>query len=529
MTGQTPALPPKLDLNKQRAVQIAKLRSGSASKATGKSKLSNIGDFVEKGNEIFQRAQTAAFSVTGLMQNFIQGVTALYKFDWASTDEKLNKQIEESLKQLAIMSAGSFGQMLGWAVCGGLGGQVLTKFDSAMAATLCRTYKFKNADPSKKLSETATEELNEEMLEEMAGAYAALLMQAHKVSQQIAFTKLFMGVRSLMKMSGLADKLFGSEFAKKWGESELPPITMAGFVEEQIKKIPDETVKRMVEQGLENFLESCQEALMLTASGMDSWIAYQKAAANNNVLGKQRKVKVIFVSQDNQAKESVVITGGEEILKPAIAQTIAQHQLIGNRSVGTVITRPVNEGSHSRLPRDIELRIEFSSFKSPYGNTGKAAAKAAYKIACSRSKLDWNLIKQAAGGSNGYMYGPCRVTWFVSDGGQYPVFGASKSECEQRLEAFLALSNLEMISATSGEEEEGGRRKKANGNMKERVRVYPHWVTVTWFKRTTSITEGRQFLNRDSRGELRSKKIALWHDKQPKDWEILLAEMTGSQ
>ena len=366
----------------------------------------------------------------------------------------------------------------------------------------------------------------------MSAAYANLLIGAHRLSNQIAFKYMFSGARSFLINSGLAGRLFGQEFASKWGKESMPPLSMAKFVEEKIERIPDQTIRQMVENGLEEFLDSCQEALMITASGMDSWLAYQRSAGNS-ALGTQKKLKITYVTQDadrsdSSQAESMVLTGHSEILKSLIPQTIAQHKAIESRNVGTVIATPVEESSQRRLPRAIECIVEFSSFKTPYGNQGRPVARASYKFGIKRSKLDWEMIKKAAGGSNGYMYGPIHVTYHLTDGGQYRIYGQSESEADSIAEAFLALGEMEYTHRSNGEERSGGRRSRTNKNIKERVRIYPQWVTVCWFKKSSLLAEGRQYLNRKDRGLIETRKIALWHEKKPQQWDEMIAAISAS-
>lgn len=141
-----------------------------------------------------------------------------------------------------------------------------------------------------------------------------------------------------------------------------------------------------------------------------------------------------------------------------------------------------------------------------------------------RSKMDYELIKLAMGGKNGYLWGRFWGTAQMSCGGRIRVFAGSENEAEQRLEALAALSDSEILGVLTGEEKPRNFRARNHNAYKDTTRVYPNYVCV--------INTEKLFLDeRKGRTQLdgrfdkkKSKKLTLWEDTKMSWFDAAMTE-----
>ena len=137
-------------------------------------------------------------------------------------------------------------------------------------------------------------------------------------------------------------------------------------------------------------------------------------------------------------------------------------------------------------PQPLKIKILYYNVPSPPFEISKNNVNSK-RVTCnvpfmSRTKIDWEAIKTACGGKNGYSWGRFLCTAnLVDDGGnirQLKVYGGSKSEAEQRLRALQLLTDSKIVTLNSTEEEKEGRRATDKGLYKETTQVYPAYFTV---------------------------------------------------
>jgi len=222
--------------------------------------------------------------------------------------------------------------------------------------------------------------------------------------------------------------------------------------------------------------------------------------------------------------ERIVLRGRSELLKPVITELLAMHQLIDNRDVGQIIGRVVASDEKIRAkPMPLMMTIQWSSIAEPPFN--KAKTEASYDIPdVKRSALDWEKIKQVAGGANGYMWGRFRATAQLSNQRQMQVYGATGEEAEERLLAMATLSEATIETLTTAEEKKVGRRAKHKKLYKETTRVYPAYV---------SFLHQEKLLGENDAGVATLQgiyaksdaKLPLWTSTKPYDFEARIQEM----
>lgn len=221
----------------------------------------------------------------------------------------------------------------------------------------------------------------------------------------------------------------------------------------------------------------------------------------------------------------IILKGRTELLKSAITQVLALHQLIAEREIGQFVGYPLED--HVRKKQaPLNLDIIWHSVPHPpwrARSTKDRFVTAAYSIPdIKRSMLDWEKIKLAAGGKNGYNWGRFKVIANLSNGGQMTIYGGSEAEAEERLNELLKLSNAEIVTLNGGEEKKVGRRAADKKLYKPTTRVYPAYFTVS--NRDKVVTESN-LSTLEGDYKMTEGRINLWTEEAPANLTEILNEV----
>lgn len=438
------------------------------------------------------------FSFTALWGTIVSTAQFIWNFNWAATDAQLDQQIQGRYNAIGAILGGTLGNAVGWLACGLAPGATIFAFNPAMGAYVLK-------------------EVGEEAAEELAANVAALARLTVQSALQTALIGFYKNARRwfFSENNALAQALLGPNYAKarqEYLQGNAKPFTFAQAVEDRIEAIPNLFIRNFIEEFLEEAWEGCVEAGFVLANSVESFLALQKFQ-QEQALGKER---VVEITPDRSVeKEKIVLAGPEKVLMPTIVQTITQHQLLDNRDVGQVFMLPPAE-KVSAEPAGITLVVEFCSVPEPpfTKEAGKRFVRAAFQVPyVKRSALDWERIKLACGGVNGYMWGRFLAIAKLSKGREMRVYGATADEAKDRLRALQLLSDTEILSLDCLEEEKEGRRREEEQLYKETTRVYPTFFTVTNREEILERNKGRATL----RGNYIEKKarLILWTPKEP--------------
>lgn len=444
-------------------------------------------------------------SFTAIVQWVQQAGVFLYNFNWSMTDEEIDQQLQSNLNQLASLSGAAAGRTLGWAVCGAVPGAMIAVINPVAGAMVLKN-------------------VGEQGLEEVVSAWVGLLKSAVSIGFRGFVLWGFKNLRRWLKSPGnaIAKAIFGEEFLKKWGEKGQPVLSLAKFVEDRIESIPNATIRAFVESAYEEFWEACAEASFVVANSLDAFLALQRQSRREEIIGKER---IVEITPDRSVPaQKIVLAGNERTLMPAISSIITTHQLLDQKDVGQIVGSPVEE-YYQRKPGDLELIVKFySSQTPPLSRTN--LVQATYKVPeVLRSKLDWEKIKAACGGSAGFMYGPCRMTCHLDTGSNMAIYAASHLEAEQLLDRLLSLSQAEKTYCVEGKEVDGGNRSAADGNLKKIVKLYPYSATVIHARKTADPALGRKRLSDGERVVYRKAVFPLWTDSKPPNFDALINDL----
>lgn len=425
-------------------------------------------------------------------------------FDFNITDAALDLQSKQYEQAIFAQLGGTIGNALGYLVCGVAPGIALLTVNEALGALVLKN-------------------VGEEFLDELAGNISALAQTTFRALAQKTFAASFKNTRRWLKKPNnyVAQLIFGDRYAEvmnTWGAPGSKPFVIAQKIEDWIEKIPNENLRAAVEEGVEEFVDACVEAGYVVANTVDGFMAAQKLQ-QSNLLGEKR---IIEIQPNRESEEKILLAGPEELLKPLVVQTLSQHQLIENRDMGQFIGASEAEIQKAK-PHTQKLKIVMYPLQAPpYGKSKRVTINIPD---VPRSKMDWEKIKVAVGGSNGYMWGRFRAQAELDNGRQAVVWGATETEAEQRLAAVLSLSEANFYTINVTEEKKAGTRATNEDLQKEPTRVYPGWVTVEVNRVRVGATAGGRVHSDGKRRKKFSKRFALYSATKPNKWEEDIAEL----
>lgn len=455
------------------------------------------------------------WSATSIWSLIVSSGQAIMQFNWNATDEDIEKAFEGFQERWYEQFGEVVGTMLGWTVGGLVPGLILFRFNSAMALYVLD-----------QVGEEAYEELSAELT-----ALCTMTVQNYLAEQGM---RLFMGIRALIKRAayGESDTLAGDgvmaffdnnpglrERAKKWGEKGAKPWIISKNIEDWIEKIDDKLLKKWLEGLWDSFGDSFIEAGFVVAGGIDAWIGQQRME-RRNLLGPERVVELIYNRKDRT--EKVVFAGAEEVIKPQIVGHMANWKLMKEKDLGLLVGgEPV--ANHITTPGKPWARIVFSN-----SDTKKTKPTYIDLHNIKRSKWDdWEQIKLACGGKNGYQWGPYRVKALLPDNTEIFCYAGSEDEGVDLIERFLpfveAGDDLTAIQWHCGHEMKKGTRLKYESTYKRPRKQIPWEFTIVNPTRVLNEENGKA--NRSGIYSNREAFIALHTETKPDDFEETINEL----
>ncbi|ESA37863.1 gliding motility protein [Leptolyngbya sp. Heron Island J] len=455
---------------------------------------------------VLQAIPSMIWSFSSLWTLFFQSTLQIFSFDWNRPDEALDQQVRNQWTAYGSVLGSVTGSTIGYLACGVLPATSLFAIDERMALYV-------------------TQQVGEEFIDEFIGQAAfAIRLAARNLVQQGAFD-VYKNVRRWLKEDSnpILNTILGSQRAEEikatWGEQSANPFTIYGAIDEQVERIPSAFWRNFTEEMIEEVFDSCIEAGYVVAYSLDGWFAQQRMA-------QQEAERVVEVQPDRtNDREKIVLAGPESHVKAGVSQALVSHQLIQSRDVGQLIGAPVDDYVREK---ELSLRIKFQLYSvdaPPYITVG---ANAVQRVTITvpdvkRSALDWQQLRAALGGPNGYLWGRWRATARLGKNEYVSAFGATADEAEDRIRAVMTLSNSVIQTVTVTEERRADERIINPRLQKNVTRVYPGHVTVVNRQRVLAADQGRvsvngSFIDRQARFEL-------WRDTAPRNFQADIAEL----
>jgi hypothetical protein len=479
---------------------------GQSAVALGGSGLGESQWFVSIRNAILRRGLSFLWGLAVSTQQ------AIYNFNWRQTDEEIDNQIKGIQSALFAIAGGALGNALGWAVCGILPGVVITRFNPALGAYVLK-------------------EVGEEALDEFIGNLQALarysaqalirtwIYNAFKAGRKWLFTNPTFLKRKIAEFVGInydsERELYLSKKRGHW--------SFYSRDQEKLDSIKDPGWRAFIEEFYEEFGEACIEAGFVVAYSVESYYAMNRRE-NESVLGVDQAVEI---KPDRSTNETIVLTGKQELLKPQILQVLTDHQVLGARDLGTIVGMPADDYLRDRVQtKTIYMILSLSESKSP--PFAASATRVQIEVPdVNRAALDWDRIKLAIGGANGYLYGRYYAVAHFESGRKMKCYAASKEEALDRIRALSFLVDSTLRTITTGEEDKEGERLLYPSLQKDLVKVYPNYATI--FNRIellqTATRQGVRSIRTGKAYELREDQLPLWTDRKPSTWESSIANL----
>lgn len=449
------------------------------------------------------------WSLTNLWSTFTTAAIELYYFDWNTPDSTLDQQARQSWMQFSSILGGTAGQALGFFACGIVPGSSLMAFDERLAMHVLR-------------------DVGEEAFEELSYQFSyALQLSIRNMARQTA-NWLYKGARRWLKEPGnpFAQALFGprtAEVQAAWGESNGQSWSFAQAVEERIEQIPSTFWQNFTEELIEEAIDSCIEAGYIVTQSIESYYAAQKAA--QALENANHKIVEITPNKANDA-EKIVLAGPEAEIRGQIPSILAHHQMIEDRDIGQLVGQPLDDYIRPRPFEGLRLHFKLFSLQSPpYARRGPdRLVEVNVQVSdVDRTKLDWDRLIACCGGRNGYLWGRFRAHAILTNGRPLTCYGATPDEAQDRLRAFLTLSDAEIRTISVTEEIREGARQENPKLYKETTRVYPAYLTIINRERLLTFDRGQR--SREGNYIDKRARIDLWRATQPADFEEVITEL----
>ncbi len=459
-----------------------------------------------------------AFSFVGLMQILVQTSTFIYNFNINISDESIETQFDQAKLILAGLLGGTLGNSFGYLACGILPSTAILAFNEALGLYLLK-------------------EVGEEALEELAYNIRALCLISFKLGARSLFYAGYKNIRKAIKIwnssNSNAEKeaingLFGfkiSDAIEAWGEKEAKPWSLRLFIEEKIDNIENPLIQNFVEEFYDESLDGCVEAGYVLAQGLDNWVLEQKNAQSY----QQGSSQLIEIIPDREApEERLIFAGNTQNVQTQIINSLNNYHLVDQRDVGQIIGEPVLD-SVRKPPVSLSVRIYLRGVPNPpwFDQNGGQAKRAQVTIPnFNKAKLDWETIKLAVGGINGFLWGRFWVQANLLDGNKITFYAGSEAEGKDIAIKLIGLTNTTLSTLNITEEQKEGARILYPKLYKEIQKVYPASMVVINQKKILKISEGVA----TSTGMYKRRKylIPLYTETKPENFNLIVAELSAN-
>ncbi|MDY6803533.1 MAG: hypothetical protein SXA11_06960 [Cyanobacteriota bacterium] len=447
-----------------------------------------------------------SISATDWLEKIRSAGEVIFSFNWQVTDAEIDSTIDAINNSVVERGFEEVGRTLGYAICGGGATAAITKFNPAMGAHVLA-------------------QVSEEAKQELLSSWSSALSQVGSSYAQAAALAFFKRWRAGLKnnpdyfISQFIRGIAGEEAFKKWGNPGNDEWTFTKGANDVLEfLVPNEWWREKVKAGLEAMGEACLEAGFVVAGAIDDWYG-QQSYVRENLMGRDRIVEVI--PDRSVPEESYILSGNENLLRPAISEIINQTRALNNRDMGTALVGADYEPIVTN--NGIELTLEFFNYQHPPFWTKERRnnlARSRLTVPnCKRSKITWDNLKQTFGPNIAFQRGDFRMQANLQNGRQLVAWVDSKPEGEQLAEKMVGLTDTEIIFPLEFKER---RKYPSNGRYrpKKREPQYLAFAHIVNIPRITKYEERRTLANRQEVDDeiIKSKYKAIMHFDRKPSW-----------
>lgn len=434
---------------------------------------------------------------------FIQGLEALWEFDWNQSDAELAEKISGAKVRMASIWGAWIARgivKIGTII---ISSKVFLPVP-VIAKPALSAYIRSNSLPEA-ISETALD-----FRQAVTATIASMV--------EIGYVKIFgwarLGIKAYGDWLQKAGRLLpgGNQILKEWGDEDGPELSLSQAVEDKVEKIKIPWVKAFVESALEGAWEGFTDGLTMVADDIDNFL--QEQNEENQVLGEARALEVL--PDRNNPNERLLFYGYQNTVIGDVMSTLNTYQMIQNRDIGYMQEEYQQEMLKNKQLIKRLLCLQWRTRKSPPWTTKipntPPFARAEITIPHVRANVSWDSIKSAMGGSDGISIGSWRATG-VTDKGERPyIFGSSQRDAIENLERAMALSELKLLSISTS------LLVKTKKTRRNPIRFYPAFCHV-YQAIPASGLKGKEFAD-GSRATIERKRLEMWRSEPLEDTPI---------
>jgi hypothetical protein len=226
--------------------------------------------------------QTLIFSFTNLWRDVVFSINYIWNFDWNQSDDTLYKQIDAQVKNLAYNAGTTFGNFIGYAVCGVLPAAKVYTFNESLALYIFRR-------------------LGTQALNNLSANLAFLIIHTFQVALTTAFSLAYVNIRHLVRPSDadfknqlIAEGITNQDQINKAIEQRNKPWSFAKQFDQQVSKIPDDFgLRNFIKGTIQGATMGCVHAGYVIAGALDSYLADARLAYDRE-LGLDEQVDILF-------------------------------------------------------------------------------------------------------------------------------------------------------------------------------------------------------------------------------------------
>lgn len=435
------------------------------------------------------------FNFSALVSNFIQGVRFVLSFDFGQDDKSIDNQIKGIWNAWKLQAAGSLGNATGWFVCGGIANGLIFVFNPVAAAETLK-------------------ESGEEAFEELIFSLGAMTRLTVQGAAKTAALNAFKNVRRWLKEpNNPIYPILPESLKEAWQKNK--PWTLGAAINRRIISWFPPSWKDLVEEFMEEALDACQESLMVVASSLDRFVAERRAG----ILGGETVLEVTPNRQE--PNEKYLLAGPQEIVRSQVVQSLTDRRWLANKDLGLIVDEAQQEILLAAQPFTLYGHAIFKSID------GKGPGRRPeYKLpALDRTKIDdYDRVRTAFGGSNGYFWGRFIATATTTIGHPIICRGATSEAAQERVIALASLCDLEIIKINVNEEVVSHKRAGNPLLRKTAKQVLPHLLII---KNRKYYTEPRPGAQPSDNGwyEDYSVHLDVSSPVRPPDWAEQIADV----
>lgn len=427
---------------------------------------------------------------------FIQGLEALWEFDWNQSDAELAERISGAKVRMASIWGA-------WIARG------IVKIGTIVISSKIFLPVPVIAKPA--LSAYIRSHSLPEAISEVTLDFRQAVTTTIASMVEIGYTKIFgyarLGIKAYGDWLQKAGILLpgGNQILKEWGSEDGPEMSLSQAVENKVEKIKIPWVKAFVESALEGAWEGFTDALVMVADDIDNFL--QEENQQNQVLGEARALEVL--PDRENPNERLLFYGYQNTVIGDVMSTLNTYQMIHNRDIGYVQEEYQQEMLKNKQLIKRGLTLQWRTRKTPPWTTKipntPPFSRAEITIPHAKANVTWASIKTAMGGNDGISIGPWRATG-VTDKGERPyIFGASQRDAIENLERAMVLSELKLLSISVSF------LVKTKKTRRNPIRFYPAFCHV-YQAIPSSGREGKEFAD-GTRANISRKRLDMWRSE----------------